>query len=61
MNSRFEKVDKTINNLRGEMNSRFEKIENSMNSRMDRLDNRLWWIFGAIVFSILLPAVMKYL
>jgi chromosome segregation ATPase len=75
MNSRFEKVDGEIKNLRGEMkdlrgemNSRFEKVDGEiknlrveLNTRVDRLDDRLWWIFGAVVLSILLPIVMKYL
>jgi hypothetical protein len=73
---KFEtRIEKAVNDLRGDMNARFEKIEKSIDTRFDkvdtrfdkmdvrmaRLDDRLWWIFGAIVFSIVLPVVMKYL
>ncbi|MDR2175593.1 MAG: hypothetical protein LBO82_06615 [Synergistaceae bacterium] len=72
VDSRFDKMEKSVNSRFDEMeksvNSRFDKMENSvalrfekMDGEIKRLDNRLWWIFGAIVFSILLPIAMKYL
>jgi uncharacterized protein YpuA (DUF1002 family) len=61
MNSRFEKMEKNID-------TRFEKMEKSIDTRFekvdarfDRMDDRLWWIFGAVVISILIPLVTKYL
>jgi DNA anti-recombination protein RmuC len=57
VNARFEKVDGEIRDLRGEM----KDLRGDVNVRMDRLDDRLWWIFGAVIISILLPVVMKFL
>ena len=73
---KFEtRIEKTVNDLRGEMNSRFARVEDEMKdlrgeikdlrgemtTRMNRLDDRLWWILGAVILSILVPIVMKYL
>jgi uncharacterized protein YpuA (DUF1002 family) len=61
MNVRFEKMEKNVD-------ARFEKMEKNINERFDkadtrmsRLEDRLWWIFGAIILSILLPLAKEYL
>jgi hypothetical protein len=53
-----------VNDLRGEVNDlrgEMKDLRVEVNGRIDRLDDRLWWLFGAIVLSILLPIAMKYL
>jgi DNA anti-recombination protein RmuC len=61
IDTRFEKVEKSID-------TRFEKMEKSIDTRFekvdarfDRMDDRLWWIFGAVDISILIPLATKYL
>jgi DNA anti-recombination protein RmuC len=61
MDARFEKAEKNVD-------ARFEKVEKNIDerfdkadSRMSRLEDRLWWIFGAIILSILLPLAREYL
>jgi uncharacterized coiled-coil DUF342 family protein len=44
-------------NLRGEVNTRMEQLGN----RIDKLGEHIWWVFGVVILSILLPIVMKYL
>ena len=64
VNARFEKVDGESRDLRGEMKDlrgEMKDLRGDVNVRMDRLDDRLWWIFGAVIISILLPVVMKFL
>jgi peptidoglycan hydrolase CwlO-like protein len=57
-----------IKDLRGEMRGEMKDLRgeikdlrDEMNTRIGHLDDRLWWLFGAIVLSILLPLAMKYL
>jgi hypothetical protein len=54
---RFEKVDACFDKLEHSIDQRLEKVD----VRLNRFDDRLWWIFGAILISILLPIIMKYL
>jgi DNA repair exonuclease SbcCD ATPase subunit len=71
VDARFEKVDARFDKVDArfeKVDARFEKVESEikylrseMNGRMDRLDDRLWWIFGAVVLSILVPVVLRYL
>jgi archaellum component FlaC len=64
IDARFEKVDARFDKV----DARFEKVESEikdlrgeLNARMDRLDERLWWIFGAIALSILVPVTLRYM
>jgi peptidoglycan hydrolase CwlO-like protein len=50
-----------IKDLRGEMNAEFKNLRGEVNARIDRLDARMWWVFGAVILSILFPIAMKYL
>jgi ribosome-associated translation inhibitor RaiA len=68
VDTRFDKVDMRFDKLEESVDTRFDKLEKSADTRFDKidarmnhLDNRLWWIFGAVALSILVPIVMKYL
>ena len=66
MNAQFDKVDEKFDSI----DARFERVEREIkdlrtetNARMARLEDRLWWIFGvvAVILSILVPVLLKYL
>ena len=53
---RFDKMDSDIKNLRSEVNMRFSE----MNARFNEMNDRLWWIMGVMIVSILIPIITKY-
>jgi chromosome segregation ATPase len=64
VDAKFDKVDEKFDKV----DAKFEKIEgeikdlrDEMSGRMNRLEDRLWWIFGAVILSILVPVLLKYL
>jgi uncharacterized coiled-coil DUF342 family protein len=54
-------VNAEIKGLRGEVNAEIKGLRGEMNARMTQLGNYIWWVFGAVILSILLPIAMKYL
>ncbi|MDR1621941.1 MAG: hypothetical protein LBS00_06175, partial [Synergistaceae bacterium] len=56
VDARFEKVDARFEKLTQDMNARFEKVD----ARFEGVSNRLWWIMGGVIFSILAPVVLKF-
>jgi chaperonin cofactor prefoldin len=68
MDARFEKAEKNVDarfdKAEKSIDARFDKIGecfDKADSRMSRLEDRLWWIFGAVILSILLPLAREYL
>jgi predicted nucleic acid-binding Zn-ribbon protein len=51
-----EEVRGEIKDLRGEM----KDLRDEMSIRINRLDERLWWIFGVVVLSGLFPFGLKF-
>ncbi|MDR1623028.1 MAG: hypothetical protein LBS00_11695 [Synergistaceae bacterium] len=71
IDTRFEKIDARFERMDAQIDARFERMETQINARFERMDaqidarfrevnNRLWWIMGAIIVSILIPLMLKY-
>ncbi|MDR1622786.1 MAG: hypothetical protein LBS00_10470 [Synergistaceae bacterium] len=64
---RFKKVDARFEKMEAQIDTRFEKVDedikdlrNEVNARFKETNDRLWWIMGAIIVSILIPLMLKY-
>ncbi|MDR1979366.1 MAG: hypothetical protein LBQ42_11595 [Synergistaceae bacterium] len=66
---KFEiRIEKSLEDLKQDMNKRFEKTDKAVDGLREdikdlhkEMNDRLWWLFGAIVLSILVPVILKYL
>ncbi|MDR1620778.1 MAG: hypothetical protein LBS00_00210 [Synergistaceae bacterium] len=56
IDARFEKIDARFEKV----DARFERMEAQIDIRFQEVNNRLWWIMGAIIVSTLIPLMLKY-
>ncbi|MDR2175075.1 MAG: apolipoprotein A1/A4/E family protein [Synergistaceae bacterium] len=64
VDSRFDKVDSRFDKMEKSVDLRFEKVDieiGNLRGEVKRLDDRLWWILGAVILSILIPIAMRYM
>jgi acetyl-CoA carboxylase alpha subunit len=58
------KTEKAIDDLRQdvrELRQEMRDLRQDVRVQIDRLDNRLWWLMGAVMVSILTPIALRFL
>jgi hypothetical protein len=60
VDTRFEKTDSNIKELRGEMNARFEKVDARFEELRKDGNSHFMWMMGFLVGAVLIPIALQY-
>ena len=58
MNNHLFHIEKDMEKVKGDTAHLKDKIED-VNKKVDKMDNRIWWILGLLVVGIVVPAFIK--
>jgi hypothetical protein len=61
VDARFGKLENSVNTRFEKVDAHFDKVDTAIYDLRKEMHDRLWWVFGAIILSVLVPVILKYL
>ena len=57
----ISEIKSSIDTIKNNHLHHIEKDMSSMDKRIEKMDNRIWWVLGLLVAGLLIPAIKGFM